>query len=35
MKHLRVNLLVIYFGRKSNLDRQVNWQGRYLSEVGK
>ena len=35
-KNFRVKgLLVMYFGRKSNLGRQINREGRYLHEVGK
>ena len=36
MKKLRVKyVLVMYFGRKNNLGHQINFQGRYLHEIGK
>ena len=36
MKNLRVKyVLVMYFGRKSNLGCQTSCQGGYLYEVGK
>ena len=35
-KNLRVKyVLIMHFGSKSNLGRQINCQGRYFHEVGK